>query len=1449
MKKADSRRRPYAASSQIQSQLLYIERKRSDNRDRDYPTKEHAKGNAGAASTTTMYPTVSDSSLFTAANPVSRSPSSQARALYRVKKMRGDAAFLNRRQPLPIPTAPASVPAPVPVPAPAIALEQVLGLTATGPTVLVTNPQCRLVAFTAGAVAVLYSVHQERQVAFISIGTGNTGPSDSASLPSRSSASSLALRPLTSLAFDASGQFLALGETGHHPRVAVWDCAAQMLVAELHGHKYGIASMAFSPDSSFVVSVGHQHDGFIYLWDWRSNQRLAGVRVASKIHSVTFDPLGRFFLTAGQNHAKFWTIEKGFNTTSNMTHINQKVNQSSSFTLEGRHVSLDIHAHSTFVDVAGSPLLSSATPDSDEAYLYAITSAGMLCHFSASRYLDKWVDVKMDYATSLDMSEKYIACGGANGCIRLFEPGTMRYLATLPSPHPRMVQVVNRAAPRFMDRTIDVDIPSTYPDVVSLCLMDHPVDGDRLVTIYKDNSLVICDITTPQQATRVCTMLFHNSCVWGIEPIPGNIFGDAAFGSCSADGTIRMWSMDATGEDTSGYKISSNVVHIMYVDDRAYHQSFGREDLGLLNIDSVDTKRTPEKLGIRCLKFSKDGRLLAVGDRYGVIRVYECPLFQEIATLQGHNAEVMALDFSTPGSNMPMLLASASRDRLIHVFDASTCSGSSSFNLVQTFNDHTSTITGLSFSHGGMRLVSCSADKSIIFRQLDGLSPDYIEATPHYISYNNVPIRSTVYGLAIERSSKTTVVITQDRRLIFMDTETGKVTRTHKPVLGSHDGGSRLGAGLESTVSSNNSSTLFINKIAIDPSGLFLAAASSDKCIRIFDFLTGACLGRAAGHGDLITSLEFIDGGRRVVSASSDGCIFVWRVNDIILQRMARGRLISPVSSPQRGSVNGSSMESSPVSITSTQIGHVGQRSDTGMPDSIYSRPSTPSLSLFPDVGSASSPPSPILSSSNRDNTAGGVTIINSNPSRVPSCDFAFEFDERDLPTWARSSTESMDEGTIYSLLPADRLPIPIKGPWAERLEGNAITLFTDIPMLEPIVAKTDSLFLRRRYSIESQSSPVKRASNAHATSSPSTRSTALLSDDSNPSVARHAFNPMDTSPPSHSTLEMASTNIVLSSFSQVDEPLGIVVHRVPQIKTHIHDELEDEDIVSVMEVETEAPLTSPDTDITTGRPLFAHELGHQSFEEYLLDSKLPDRPESRISISSKFLAKHSPHMAEDVKHFETDSPDESNRSSPIAYTETMTSRSATPTPVAASSPQRRDLLVSHRFSSSESIDTPQQLLFQPKELQNSLSRIIDGVEMMTVDGDELEHLVKTSVVQHTPDANSDFMPIIPSIPVHEHSRPVLQSATEEENLLLADVTMFKRLADKLADQLLDVSSTATGKTTEHIQDAMRYVNAISSHALGIHSHADMTKESTIKAILEEYSGILVNAVKSKLDK
>jgi WD40 repeat protein len=40
-------------------------------------------------------------------------------------------------------------------------------------------------------------------------------------------------------------------------------------VSEFKGHKYGVASLAFSPDMKYIVSVGFQHDGYLYLTDWK----------------------------------------------------------------------------------------------------------------------------------------------------------------------------------------------------------------------------------------------------------------------------------------------------------------------------------------------------------------------------------------------------------------------------------------------------------------------------------------------------------------------------------------------------------------------------------------------------------------------------------------------------------------------------------------------------------------------------------------------------------------------------------------------------------------------------------------------------------------------------------------------------------------------------------------------------------------------------------------------------------------------------------------------------------------------------------------------------------------------------------------------------------------------------------------------------------------------------
>ena len=40
-------------------------------------------------------------------------------------------------------------------------------------------------------------------------------------------------------------------------------------VAEMLGHKYGVACVAFSPNMKHIVSMGYQHDMVLNVWDWK----------------------------------------------------------------------------------------------------------------------------------------------------------------------------------------------------------------------------------------------------------------------------------------------------------------------------------------------------------------------------------------------------------------------------------------------------------------------------------------------------------------------------------------------------------------------------------------------------------------------------------------------------------------------------------------------------------------------------------------------------------------------------------------------------------------------------------------------------------------------------------------------------------------------------------------------------------------------------------------------------------------------------------------------------------------------------------------------------------------------------------------------------------------------------------------------------------------------------
>ena len=90
------------------------------------------------------------------------------------------------------------------------------------------------------------------------------------------------------------------------------------------------------------------------------------------------------------------------------------------------------------------------------------------------------------------VGKKSVVCGCSDGVIRMFEPSTMKYLATLPRPHATGHE--NRP-----ESQVASDGPLQYADVIALQLTP---DETKLVAIYADRSFYVWNVENFKGITK-----------------------------------------------------------------------------------------------------------------------------------------------------------------------------------------------------------------------------------------------------------------------------------------------------------------------------------------------------------------------------------------------------------------------------------------------------------------------------------------------------------------------------------------------------------------------------------------------------------------------------------------------------------------------------------------------------------------------------------------------------------------------------------------------------------------------------------------------------------------------------------------------------------------------------------------------------------------------------------
>uniref|UniRef100_A0A8B9UF34 Mitogen-activated protein kinase binding protein 1 n=1 Tax=Anas zonorhyncha TaxID=75864 RepID=A0A8B9UF34_9AVES len=640
-------------------------------------------------------------------------------------------------------------------------------------------------------------------------------------------------KTITALAFSPDGKYLVTGESGHMPAVRVWDVAERTQVAELQEHKYGVACVAFSPSSKYIVSVGYQHDMIVNVWSWKKNIVVAANKVSSKVTAVSFSEDCSYFVTAGNRHIKFWYLDDSKTSKVNAT-----------VPLLGRSGLLGELRNNFFADVAcGRGKKADST--------FCITSSGLLCEFNEKRLLDKWVELRTTVANCISVNHDYIFCGCADGTVRIFNPLNLHFVTTLPKPHFLGTDIASvTEASRLFSGMAD----AKYPDTIALTF--DPTN-QWLSCVYNDHSLYVWDVKDPKKVGKVYSALYHSSCVWNVEMYPEvkdnnqSCLPPGSFITCSSDNTIRLWNTESSNiHGTALHRniLSNDLMKIIYVDDNTQvlldtdYNSGG-------TADKADTQVMDTKVGIRTVCVSPSGEHLASGDRIGTLRIYELQSLQEMLKVEAHDSEILCLEYSKPDTGLK-LLASASRDRLIHVLDAGK-----DYSLQQTLDEHSSSITAVKFAanDGKVRMISCGADKSIYFRTAQKTGEGVQFTRTHHIVR-----KTTLYDMDVDPSWKYAAIGCQDRNIRVFNISSGKQKKLYKGSQG-EDG------------------TLI--KVQTDPSGLYIATSCSDKNLSIFDFYSGECVATMYGHSEIVTGMKFSNDCKHLISVSGDSCIFIWRLS------------------------------------------------------------------------------------------------------------------------------------------------------------------------------------------------------------------------------------------------------------------------------------------------------------------------------------------------------------------------------------------------------------------------------------------------------------------------------------------------------------------------------------------------------------------------------------------
>lgn len=248
-------------------------------------------------------------------------------------------------------------------------------------------------------------------------------------------------------------------------------------------------------------------------------------------------------------------------------------------------------------------------------------------------------------------------------------------------------------------------------------------------------------------------------------------------------------------------------------------------------------------------------------------RVLSAEPWQCVSEVRAHGAEVSDIAIQAgPGS---CLVASSGRDRMVQLFQKTD----GAFDLIQTMDEHVGAVGRLLFIHDGEKLLSCSADRTVIIRERATRETDG-KTVIAFIMSKVITLKVSPLSITLAPDDPDILVLsTIDRNIQKFDVNSGRHIHSFRA------------SDAETTDAVVMSSLTVTCEVPGQNPKLLIGVSTTDKSIRVYDFDRDALLARESGHTEGVSDVLLLESRsptsktavrRTLISTGLDGLVMIW---------------------------------------------------------------------------------------------------------------------------------------------------------------------------------------------------------------------------------------------------------------------------------------------------------------------------------------------------------------------------------------------------------------------------------------------------------------------------------------------------------------------------------------------------------------------------------------------